>query len=54
MTEANAYAGAGVDIAAGETAVDMMQADVAATYTPGVLAGVGGFGAAFALGTQYR
>ncbi|NKN30447.1 phosphoribosylformylglycinamidine cyclo-ligase [Weissella cibaria] len=54
MTEANAYAGAGVDILAGETAVDMMQADVAATYTPGVLAGVGGFGAAFALGTQYR
>ena len=40
-----AYAAAGVDIAAGERAVDLMRAAVQATYTPDVLGGVGAFGA---------
>ena len=35
-------------------AVDLMGNAVAATYTPQVLGGIGGFGAAFALGNTYR
>lgn len=54
MTEQNAYAAAGVDIAAGDRAVDLMKESVAATYTPQVLGGIGGFGAAFALGNDYQ
>ena len=54
MTNQNAYANAGVDVAAGEQAVDLMGNAVAATYTPQVLGGIGGFGAAFALGNTYR
>ena len=54
MTNQNAYANAGVDVAAGEQAVDLMGNAVAATYTPQVLSGIGGFGAAFALGNTYR
>lgn len=42
-----AYAAAGVDIAAGERAVDLMRAAVQATYTPDVLGGVGAFGALY-------
>lgn len=44
MTNQNAYANAGVDVAAGEQAVDLMGNAVAATYTPQVLGGIGGFG----------
>ncbi len=44
---AGAYAAAGVDIAAGERAVDLMRAAVRRTYTPDVLGGVGGFGGLF-------
>ena len=40
-----AYAAAGVDIAAGERAVELMRAAVHATYTPAVLGGFGAFGA---------
>lgn len=48
MTNASgAYAVAGVDIEAGERAVDLMRASMRATYTPGVLGGVGAFGALF-------
>ncbi len=42
-----AYAAAGVDIDAGERAVDLMRAAVGATYTPDVLGGVGAFGALY-------
>lgn len=42
------YAGAGVDIAAGDTAVEMIKAHVRSTFTPGVLSEIGGFGGLFA------
>ncbi len=45
----NQYAAAGVDIEAGNRAVDLMQAAVRATFTPQVLADVGSFGGLFAL-----
>ena len=41
-----AYARAGVDVAAGDRAVDLMRARVSATHGPGVLAGIGGFASA--------
>ncbi len=41
-----AYARAGVDVAAGDRAVELMRARVAATHGPGVLAGIGGFASA--------
>jgi phosphoribosylformylglycinamidine cyclo-ligase/phosphoribosylamine--glycine ligase/phosphoribosylformylglycinamidine cyclo-ligase len=41
------YAGAGVNIDAGNTAVDLMKAAVQSTYTPAVLAGIGSFGGLF-------
>jgi len=44
---AGAYVAAGVDIAAGERAVELMRAAVRRTYTPDVLGGVGGFGGLF-------
>lgn len=43
-TFADAYRLAGVDIDAGDKAVDLMSAAVKATYTPHVLAGIGAFG----------
>ena len=49
------YAGAGVDIAAGDAAVERIRASVASTARPGVLGGIGGFGGLFALDTdRYR
>ncbi|MDR6170307.1 phosphoribosylformylglycinamidine cyclo-ligase [Curtobacterium sp. SORGH_AS_0776] len=39
----NPYAEAGVDTAAGDLAVELMKSAVAATHTPSVLGGVGGF-----------
>jgi phosphoribosylformylglycinamidine cyclo-ligase len=42
------YAGAGVDIDAGEDAVSRIRALVASTATPGTLGGIGGFGGSFA------
>lgn len=54
MSEQNAYQQAGVDIKAGERAVELMKDAVADTYTPNVLDGIGGFGAAFALGQNYK
>jgi len=44
MSEQNAYQQAGVDIKAGERAVELMKDAVADTYTPNVLDGIGGFG----------
>lgn len=41
---ASSYAAAGVDIGAGDMAVDLMSAAVKSTYGPEVLAGIGAFG----------
>ncbi len=46
------YAGAGVDIGAGERAVDRIRPLVAATLRPEVLGGLGGFGGLFALQSE--
>jgi phosphoribosylformylglycinamidine cyclo-ligase len=43
------YAGAGVDIAAGERAVDLVKAHARSTDRPGVMGGIGGFGGLFDL-----
>ncbi|GAB4263778.1 phosphoribosylformylglycinamidine cyclo-ligase [Thermincola ferriacetica] len=43
------YADAGVDITAGNEAVELMKAHVKRTFRPEVLAGLGGFGGLFAL-----
>jgi phosphoribosylformylglycinamidine cyclo-ligase len=47
MIQTNTYAAAGVDIAAGQRAVDLMAGAVRATYGPEVLAGIGAFGGLF-------
>jgi phosphoribosylformylglycinamidine cyclo-ligase len=44
-----AYARSGVDVAAGEQAVELMRASVASTRRPEVLGGLGGFGSAVAI-----
>ena len=43
------YAAAGVDITAGDQAVDRIKDAVASTAIPGVLGGIGGFGGLFEL-----
>jgi phosphoribosylformylglycinamidine cyclo-ligase len=43
------YASAGVDIAAGDRAVELMKASVGRTHRPGVLGGLGGFAGLFDL-----
>jgi len=43
------YAGAGVDISAGERAVELIRPLVASTARAGVIGGIGGFGGLFAL-----
>lgn len=43
------YSNAGVDIDAGDAAIDAIKKDVAKTQGPGVLGGIGGFGGLFAL-----
>ncbi|SHG14968.1 phosphoribosylformylglycinamidine cyclo-ligase [Jatrophihabitans endophyticus] len=45
----NAYAGAGVDVEAGERAVELMKASVARTDRPETRGGLGGFAGLFAL-----
>ena len=45
----SAYADAGVDIDAGDRAVELMKASVQSTYTPAVLAGIGAFGGLYSL-----
>ncbi|MBN1955916.1 MAG: phosphoribosylamine--glycine ligase [Anaerolineae bacterium] len=45
----SAYAAAGVDIQAGNRAVELMTAAVRSTYTPAVLAGIGPFGGLFGM-----
>jgi phosphoribosylformylglycinamidine cyclo-ligase len=46
------YAGAGVDIDAGDAAVERIKATVRTTMRPEVLGGIGGFGGLFALDTD--
>ena len=48
------YKDAGVDIAAGDAAVDRIAASARRTHIPGVLSGVGGFGGLFALKTALQ
>ncbi|MGH3322580.1 MAG: phosphoribosylformylglycinamidine cyclo-ligase [Streptosporangiaceae bacterium] len=53
--EGATYAGAGVDIAAGERAVDLMRGAVASTHRPEVVGGLGGFAGLFRLdAARYR
>ncbi len=47
MAAESAYAAAGVDIAAGDRAVELMKAAVAASHRPEVLGGLGGFAGFF-------
>jgi phosphoribosylformylglycinamidine cyclo-ligase len=47
VTQNSAYSWAGVDIAAGQRATELMSAAVRATYGPEVLAGLGAFGGLF-------
>ncbi|HEY7970055.1 MAG TPA: phosphoribosylformylglycinamidine cyclo-ligase [Candidatus Limnocylindrales bacterium] len=49
-----AYTAAGVDVAAGERAVDLMRAAVESTHRPEVLGGFGGFGSAVTIPSGYR
>lgn len=45
------YAAAGVDIAAGDAAVEKMKSSVASTHRPGVLGSIGDFGGLFDVGS---
>jgi phosphoribosylformylglycinamidine cyclo-ligase len=49
-----AYAAAGVDVGAGERAVELMRAHVESTRRPEVVGGLGGFGGAFSIPAGYR
>jgi len=49
-----AYARAGVDVAAGERAVELMRGAVDSTRRPEVLGGIGGFGGAISIPAGYR
>jgi phosphoribosylformylglycinamidine cyclo-ligase len=50
----NAYRGAGVDIDAGDRAVELMREHVDSTRRPEVVGGLGGFGGAFSIPKGYR
>ena len=47
----DSYKAAGVDVTAGDRAVELMKAHVARTMTNGVMSGIGGFGGLFELDT---
>jgi phosphoribosylformylglycinamidine cyclo-ligase len=49
-----AYLRSGVDVSAGERAVELMRASVASTHRPEVLSGLGGFGSAVAVPAGIR
>ncbi len=53
MTEGPTYRDAGVDIEAGERAVEMMKAAVASTHTSAVIGGLSDFGGMCTLGGDY-
>lgn len=48
-TKGLTYSAAGVDIEAGDRAVDMIKSIVRSTFTPGVVSDIGGFGGLFSL-----
>jgi len=48
-SQSAAYKSAGVDVTAGYAAVELIQAHIARTRTPGVVSGIGGFGGMFEL-----
>jgi phosphoribosylformylglycinamidine cyclo-ligase len=50
----SAYAASGVDVAAGDRAVELMRRSVASTARAEVLGGLGGFGSAFTIPAGYR
>jgi phosphoribosylformylglycinamidine cyclo-ligase len=50
----SAYGGSGVDVAAGERAVELMREHVESTRRPESVGGLGGFGGAFAIPAGYR
>jgi phosphoribosylformylglycinamidine cyclo-ligase len=50
----SAYRQAGVDVDAGERAVELMRAHVDSTRRPEVVGGLGGFGGAFSIPSGYR
>jgi phosphoribosylformylglycinamidine cyclo-ligase len=50
----SAYTASGVDVEAGDRAVELMRASVASTMRPEVLGGLGGFGSAFTIPAGYR
>ncbi len=50
----DAYAAAGVNVAAGDRAVDLMRPAIESTRRPEVVGGLGGFGGAFAIPAGYR
>jgi phosphoribosylformylglycinamidine cyclo-ligase len=54
VAERSAYAASGVDVDAGERAVELMRTSVASTQRPEILGGLGGFGSAFAIPAGYR
>jgi len=54
VAERSAYVASGVDVAAGERAVDLMRAAVEATHRPEVLGGFGGFAGAVSIPAGYR
>ncbi len=54
MTERSAYRRAGVDVEAGERAVELMRAHVDSTRRPGAVERLGGFGGAFSIPDGYR
>jgi phosphoribosylformylglycinamidine cyclo-ligase len=54
VAERTAYAAAGVDVAAGQRAVELMRAAIDATRRSEVLGGLGGFGAAMTIPEGYR
>jgi phosphoribosylformylglycinamidine cyclo-ligase len=54
VADRGAYARAGVDVDAGQRAVELMRASVASTRRPEVLGGLGGFGSAVAIPAGYR
>jgi phosphoribosylformylglycinamidine cyclo-ligase len=53
-TRRSAYAASGVDVEAGEAAVELMRAAVESTRRPEVIGGLGGFGGATTIPAGYR
>ena len=54
ISDRTAYLTSGVDVAAGERAVDLMRAHVESTRRPEVVGGLGGFGGAMSIPAGYR